>query len=136
MKLVTFLFITLLFIPASYSDIKYNNNDYSEYVIEVFIHSCEGDIVVLESQNEDKRFEIPFTSGNGNLYIRLKKENQAYYYSLGNQNNKEWRQVFPTNRGKNIKNAEEYSDLKVIPLKATSINSSWGRIKYLFTNNQ
>ncbi len=100
--------------------------------IKIFIEN-KIDNFTIKNNNTVIKINITLSKGNYNLII--KKEFNKFFYKIFKENNIEpdkWNRADLTNlyTEDNIK----ILNIALTPINTVSINSSWGKIKYLFAN--
>ncbi len=139
-----YIFIVLFFITVASTMtaqvFTYSSNSDGDFTLSGQIKGQTGAAIYLQDQTNSQLVKVEIGEAAFPLYhLRLKKQLNLFLVKIWplNQNEpNEWMTArvirsIPMDPGLTF---SELENVNLVPANSTSINTSWGRIKYLFNN--
>lgn len=141
MKIFKIILILLALQVTAYSYIEFDSQNNKDYELKATVRTSGSSKISFYDRSKIEFINVPVNIDDNFVSLALKKEFNQFFYKVWEKGDKEpvkWtvlRSRYISKNKQGSKNNTRANGLLLKPLKTTSINTSWGKIKYLFTNN-
>jgi len=142
--IISGLLLLLLSTTKSFSNISFSSEGKEDYLLQMQVLNHEKAILQLVDENTDERIEVVKRTSLMNFNLKIRKEKgrvEFKIWSISEREPQRWLNAKISNASSTNQIAAGNEDGTIVSnlmLKSSStlsINTSWGRIKYLFSEN-